>query len=67
MRRNREQRLCELFDLGQQKILDILRRKNDRGILFTHTLGGVSDIFDCREIGEEEVKLIDGGCCVSFR
>ena len=66
MRRNREQRFCELFDLGQQKILDILTGENDRGFLFTHTLGGIADIFDCREIGEEEVKLVDGSCCVTF-
>ena len=67
MCRNREQRLGEFLDLGQKKILDILRCENDRGFLLTHSLGGVSDIFDCREVGEEEIQLIDGGCGVSFR
>ena len=67
MSRNREQRLGEFLDLGQKKILDILTGQNDRGLFLTHSLRGVSDIFDCREIGEEEVQLIDGGCCVSFR
>jgi len=67
MSRNREQRLGEFLDFGQQKILDILRCENDRGFLFTHSLGGVSDIFDCREVGEEEIQLIDGSCGVSFR
>ena len=67
MSRNREQRLGEFLDLGQKKILDILTCQNDRGFLLTHSLGGVADIFDCREIGEEEIQLIDGGCGVSFR
>ena len=55
MSRNREQRLGEFLDLGQKKILDILTGQNDRGLFLTHSLRGVSDIFDCREIGEEEV------------
>ena len=66
MSRDGKQGLCELLDLGQQKILDILTGQNDRGFLFTHSLGGVSDIFDCREVREEEIQLIDGSCGVSF-
>ena len=67
MRRDGKQGLGEFLDLGQKKILDILTGENDRGILFTHTFGGVTDILDSRKIGEEEVQLIDGGCSVPFR
>ena len=66
MSRDREQRLREFSDRRNQKILDILRCENDRGILFSYALHSVSDIFNCRHIGEEEVQLIDARCCVSF-
>ena len=56
-----EQGLCKLTDRRNQKVLDILTCQNDRGFLFTHTLGGITDIFDCRHIGEEQIQLVDGG------
>ena len=59
MCRNRKQRLCKLTDRWDQKILDILTRQNNRGILFTHTLHGVADIFDCRHVREKEIQFID--------
>lgn len=36
--RDGKQRLRQFLDIGQQKILDILTGKNDRGILFAHAL-----------------------------
>ena len=50
---NGEQRFGQLLHLRQQKILDVLTGQNDRGFLFPHALHGVSDIFNCRLIGEE--------------
>lgn len=41
MSRNREQRLGEFLDLGQQKILDILTGENDRGL---HTSKGENNM-----------------------
>ena len=61
MRGDAEQGLCKLTDGRNQKVLDILTCQNDRGLLLTHTLGGVTDIFDCRHIGEEQIQLVDGG------
>ena len=58
---NAEQRLGVLTDGRDQKVLDILACQNDRGLLFTHTLGGVADIFDCRHIGQKQIQLVDGG------
>lgn len=58
VRRNGEQRLCELTNGRNQKVLDILTCQNDRGVLFAHTLHAVTQIFDCSHIREEEVQLI---------
>ena len=63
---DREQRLRELSDRRKQKILDVLACQNYRGILFSYALHSVSDIFNCRHIGEEEVQLVDTRCRVSF-
>ena len=27
---------------------------------------GVADIFDCRQVGQEEIQLVDGRCRVAF-
>ena len=63
---NAEQRLGVLTDGRNQKVLDILACQNDRGFLFTHTLGGVADIFDCRHIGQKQIQLVDGGGGVTY-
>ena len=60
MSRDAEQGLCEFPNGWNQKILDILRSQNDRGILFAHTLHSVADIFNCRHIGQEQIQLING-------
>ena len=39
--------------------------QNYRGFLLSYALHSVSDIFNCRHIGEEEVQLVDARCCVS--
>lgn len=59
MRGDAEQGLCEFSDRGDQKILDVLACQNDRGVLLADTLHSVSDIFNCRHVGEEQVQLID--------
>lgn len=59
MRGDAEQGFCELSDRRNQKILDILRCQNDRGVLLSDALHSVSDIFDCRHVGEEQIQLVD--------
>ena len=59
MRGDAEQGLCELSDRGNQKILDVLACQNDRGVLLADTLHSVSDIFDCRHVGKEQIQLVD--------
>ena len=61
-----EQRLGKFLDLGQQKIVDILRRKNERGLLFPHAFHAVSDVLDCRHIGQKEVQFVHGSNCISL-
>ena len=51
--RNAEQWFCKLLDFGKQKVLDVLACQNKRGLLFTHTLHAVADIFDCGHVCEE--------------
>ena len=65
MGRDGEQRLRVLPDGGNQKVLDVLAGQNDRGVLFTHTLHGVADIFDCGHIGEEQIQLVNAGGCAA--
>ena len=55
-----EQGFCEFPNGRNQKILDILRSQNNRGILFAHTLHSVADIFNCRHVGQEQIQLING-------
>ena len=43
--RNTEHRLGKLLYFGQKEVLDILTAEYKRGLLFTHTLHAVSDIF----------------------
>ena len=62
MRGDAEQRFCELSDRGDQKILDVLACQNDRGVFLADTLHCVSDIFDGRHVGKEQIQLIDTGC-----
>lgn len=57
--RYREQRLCKLADVLNEKVLNILTGENYSGLLFTDTLHKVSDIFHSSQIGEEQVKLVD--------
>ena len=44
-----------------------MRRQKNRGIFFSHSFGSVADIFDCRQVGQKEVKLINGSGCFSRR
>ena len=66
MSRDGKQRFRQFLDIGQQKILDILTCKNDRGILFAHALGSVANIFNSCEVGQEKIQLINGCCGISF-
>lgn len=66
MRGDAEQGLCELSDRGNQKILDVLACQNDRGVLLADTLHSVSDIFDCRHVGEEQIQFVNACRCLAL-
>ena len=66
MSRDGKQRFRQFLDIGQQKILDILRRQKNRGILFAHALRSVANIFNSCEVGQEKIQLINGCCGISF-
>ena len=51
--RDGEQGLCELLDVGQQEVLDVLRSENHGAFLFAHTLHGIADIFDGCTVTQE--------------
>ena len=57
--RYREQRLCKLADVLNEKVLNILTGENYRGLFFTNTLHKIPDIFHSSQIGEEQVKFVD--------
>ena len=60
MSRDGEQGLCELLDVGQQKVLDILRSKNHGAFLFTHALHGIADILNGCTVTQEEIQFVNG-------
>lgn len=66
MRGDAEQGLGKFSDRRDQKILDILTCKNDRGVFFANALHGVADIFDCRHVGEKQIQLIDACRCLAL-
>lgn len=59
MRRYREQRLCKLADVLNEKVLNILTGEDNCGLLFTDAFHKIADIFHSSQIGEEQVKLVD--------
>ena len=59
MRRDREQGLGQLADVLYEKVLYILTRQNNGGLLFADAFHKVSDIFHCGQVGEKKVKFID--------
>lgn len=75
MRRNGEQRLCQLADLRHEEVVDILTGYEDSGILFAHSLHGVADILNCRIVGntvgifrsgEIHIQLVDCRYCIAL-
>lgn len=60
MSRNGKQGLCDLLDVGQQEVLDVLRSKNHRAFLFTDTLHGVADILNGCSVTQEEIQFVNG-------
>ena len=65
MRRNREQRLCELTDRWDQEILDILRCQHHDRFSFSYPLHGVPNVLNRCQIGKKHVQLVDCRNCVS--
>ena len=53
--RDGEQGLCELLDVGKQKVLDILRSENHGAFLFTDALHGIADILNGCSVTQEEI------------
>ena len=60
MSRDGEQGLCELLDVGKQKVLDVLRSENHGAFLLAHALHGVSDILDGCTVTQKEIQLVNG-------
>ena len=58
MRRYREQRLCQLANVFHEEVLDILTRQNNGGLFFSDAFHEISDVLDCREICQKQIKLI---------
>ena len=65
MCRNRKQRLGELLDFRQKKVLNILTCQNKRGLFLTHTLHAVANILNRRHICEKQIQLVYCGNCIS--
>lgn len=65
MRRDSEQRLCQLSDSLEIEVLEVLRGKDDRRVLFSYTLHKVTDILHRNGICEEQIELVNAGNCVS--
>ena len=59
MRWDREQRLGQLADIFHEEVLDILTRQYNGRLLFADALHKVADVLDRREIGKEEVELVN--------
>lgn len=59
MRRDREQRFGQFANVLHEEVLDILTRQNNGGLLFADAFHEVSDVLDCREVGEKKVKFIN--------
>ena len=59
MRRDREQRLGQLTNVLDEKILNILTGEYHGGLLFADALHKVSDVLDRREIRQKQIKLIN--------
>ena len=64
---NRKQRLRKLTNTADEEVLNVLRSEDDGRILFTDTLGGVTDILDGRHVREEQVQLVDGCYRIAVR
>lgn len=64
---NRKQRLRKLTNTADEEVLDVLRCEDDGRILFTDTLGGVTDILDGGHVRQEQVQLVDGCYRVAMR
>ena len=67
MRGNRKQGLRKLTNTADEEVLDVLRCEDDGRILFTDTLGGVTDILDGRHVREEQIQLVDGCYRIAVR
>ena len=64
---NRKQGLRKLTNTADEEVLDVLRCEDDGRILFTDTLGCVTDILDGRHVRQEQIQLIDGCYRIAVR
>ena len=65
MRRDSEQRLCQLSDSLEIEVLEVLRGEDDRRILLSYTLHKIADILHRNRICEKQIEFVNAGNCVS--
>ena len=56
-----EQGPGELPDAVHVKVLQVLGRQDQRGLLLPHPLQGVADVLDGSDVGQPDIQLVQGG------